>query len=220
MSYDLDVRSRPDDDDRIAFSEAHAAVAALPGVVGSGPAVFLLDRPDSGINLTSDLYDETEDEDLDQAPRQVSVAAFSIPYGFLENTYPVAVRMALEFGDKFDWVVRDLQSNQVVTKDSALKPMESAREVAAVILAKADAAGASVGELFQQEMWNHSLPAASLVFLFVSAIAVWVMVGWGWSEDRIGPYMALTVGVGGVALLYLKGLAQAYLRKLRSERRS
>jgi hypothetical protein len=219
MSYDLDVRPAASHQS-LPFQEVASVVEAMPGFVQAGPATFVLDRRESGVHLTIDLCAEGEDEAIGQAPAQINVVSLTIPYPFLDKTHQVGVTIAFELADTFGWEVHDCQSDQTLTKDTAFKAVEGAREAAAAVLAKVDTTEKTLGELFRQEMWNHSLPAAAFLLLSVAGGSVWLMIRWGWSEEDFGRYLPWIVAVGGVAALYAKGLIQALFRRSRRHKRS
>jgi hypothetical protein len=96
-----------------------------------------------------------------------------------------------------------------------MRQQESAGAVASSVLERAAAAEASLLELFFQEMWNHSLVVAAASFVAVAAASIWLMFTLEWPKERFETYLPWSVTLGGLAVLWLKGLAQAYLRLLR-----
>lgn len=86
------------------------------------------------------------------------------------------------------------------------------------VLERAAAAEASLGELFSQEMWNHSLFAGTTAFLVAATAAIGLMFTLEWPKERFDTMLPWTVALGGLAVLWLKGLVQAGLRLRRIRR--
>lgn len=208
MSYDLDVRSDARYSKALPAVDMAAIVGALPGVTRLDATEFVLDQMDAGIHVSIDLTDER--------PDSVNSVGLSVPYPFLDKSGPVALEMAFQIAEKCGWSVYDPQGDCVLTRETSgkgLKLQQSSGAVARTALERAAQDEAAIGELFGQEMWNHSLVSVVLVFGGVTAAAVWFMFWMEWPREDFGRYLPFVVAIGGVACLWLKGFAQAYIRR-------
>ena len=223
MSYDLDIRSDARYSKALPVTELAAIVAALPGVTKLASTQFVFDRMAAGIYVNLELVDETSAEGSQGAqPEKVNSVGVMVPYPFLEKSGPVALEMAFQIAEKTGWSVFDPQGDCELTRATSgqgLRLQQASKVVAGSVLERAADADASFGELFHQEMWNHSLAGAASVFIAVAVASIWYMLINDWPRARFDSYLPWTLAIGGLLCLWLKGLAQAYLR-LRGLRRS
>jgi hypothetical protein len=214
MSYDLEVRSDADHSRTVPLGRMASVVRSLPGVAQTGPTSFVLDRVEAGIHLNIDVGHGSEDERPPAAGDDpVSLAALLVPYAFLDRTAPVALEMAFRIAEELGWSVYDPQGDHVLTRqDADLTPATGTGDD---LLERAASAPASLGALFEQEMWNHGSLAAVGIFVAVAVGGIALLIAWGWSREQFDRYFVWVLIVGALGLLWLKGLAQAYRRRHR-----
>jgi hypothetical protein len=216
VSYDLDVRSDARYSRALPVAEMAAIVAALPGVTRLTATSFALDQLAAGIHVHVHLVNETGEEDSpDGEPDTVNSVALSVPYPLLGKTGPIALEMAFQIAEKCGWSVYDPQGERDVTRETVgqgLQIQQSSGAAARSALERAARDRASLADLFGQEMWHHSLVAVVAVFGGVASASIWFMVNRDWPREEFGRYLPWTVTIGGLACLWLKGLAQAYVR--------
>jgi hypothetical protein len=211
MSYDLEVRSDGGYSRTVPLGRMVSLLRALPGVAQTGPTSFVLDRAEAGIHLNIDVGHGSEDlRPPAVSDDPVSLAALLVPYAYLGKTAPVALEMAFRIAEALDWSVYDPQGDHVVTRQDV--DLMSATGADDDVLERAASARASLGELFGQEMWNHGSLAAIGTFVAVAVVGIALLVAWGWSREQFDRYFVWVLIVGGLGILWLKGLAQAYLR--------
>jgi hypothetical protein len=191
-------------------------IAAMPGVTRTGHKSFVLDRSSAGIHVNVDLaYESGEEEDPITEPDEVNSAGLMVPYPFLDKSGPVALEMAFQIAERLGWSVFDPQGDCELSREAsaqAMKLQESGAAAARRVLERAAAAEPSLAELFNQELWNHSLMVAATSFVAVAAASIWVMFTLEWPKERFEKYLPWSVTLGGLAVLWLKGFVQAYLR--------
>jgi hypothetical protein len=216
MSHDLEVRADASYSRAVPLPQMVSIIESLPGVTKTGPRSFVLDRLSVGIHVNVDVgYDFGEDEDSITEPDEVNAAGLSVPYPLLDKSGPVALEMAFQIAEKLAWSVYDPQGDCDLSRESsgqALRLQQSSGMAAKSVLERAAAAEASLGELFNQEMWNHSLVVGATAFVVVAVASIWLMFSLEWPKERFEKYLPWSVTVGGLLVLWLKSLVQAYLR--------
>ena len=217
MSYDLEVRSRPQYGRGLPLERVASQLLGLPGVVRVGSTSFGLDRPEAGMNLSIDIGHQTSEDEqpFTESPEFVNYALFLVPYPLLDKAGPIALEMAFQLAEQLDWSVYDLQAEREVSRESlpaALRMQRAFGETARQVLDRAASADLSLGELFGQEMWNHRLFPAATCFVLATVAAAWLMLELERPREEFDRYMPWAVSVGGLVLMWLKGLVQALLR--------
>jgi hypothetical protein len=223
VSYDLEVRSKPPFGRGVPLERVASELTGLPGVVRINTTSFGLDRLDTGVALSIDIGHQTSDDEepSTEFPEFVNFAIFLVPYPLLDKTGPVALEMALELAEKLNWSVYDLQAERELSRESlpdALRLQKAFGQTAREVLDRAVAADLSLGELFVQEMWNHRLLSASACFVLATVGTAWLLFALECSREAFDRYMGWGVSIGGLALMWLKGLAQAIVRYRRLRR--
>ena len=220
MSYNLDVRADADYSQAVPLLQIAAIIEHLPGVTRTAQTAFVLDRLSAGIHVNLDLaYECEQDEASSPRPDEINSVGLSVPYPLLEKSGPVALELAFQIAEKLGWSVFDPQGDCEVSRESsgrAQELQESSGAAARNVLERAAAGEASLGELLSQEMWNHSLVVGVASFLFAASVSIWLMFTLEWPKARFDKYLPWTVTVGGLAVLWIKGLAQAYFRLRRT----
>jgi hypothetical protein len=219
MSYDLDVRADARYSKALPVAEMAAMVAALPGVTRLTPTSFAFDRLDAGMHVHVHLVNETgEDDSTHDEPDSVNSVALSVPYPLLGKTGPVALEMAFQIAEKCGWSVYDPQGECVLTRETAgagLELQRSSGTAARSALERAARADASLGEVFTQEMWNHTIVSVVACVVLAAAGTAWILLALERPRDDFNRYMPWGVAVGSVVLMWVKGLAQAVARRRR-----
>jgi hypothetical protein len=225
VSYDLEVRSRPPHSRGVPRETFASFLASLPGVVRTDLTSFELDRRDSGVALSIDIGHQTADDDepSTRSPEFVNYALFLLPYPFLDKTGPVALQMAFELAEELDWSVHDLQAERELSRDSlpdALRLQRAHGQVAREVLERAVAADLSLGELFMQEMWNHTLVSMAGCVVLAAIGSGWLLLTLERPMKDFDRYMPWGVSIGAVILMWVKGLAQAVVLRRRLRRQA
>ncbi len=217
MSYDLQVRSKPAYAKGVPLEVMASLVVTLPGVTRMGSTAFVLDRRDAGLHFSIDVGHETKDNDeaWTESPEFVNSALIAVPYPFLDKAGPVAMETALQLAEQLNWSVFDLQTDCEVSRNSlpaALRLQQAAGDTVRQVLDRAVATDVTLGELFTQEMWNHRLWSAATCFVLTTVAVGWLALEAELSRQQINRYMPWAVAIGGVLLMWLKGLVQAVMR--------
>lgn len=220
MSYDLDVRADARYSRALPVADVAAFVAGLPGVTRLTPTSFAFNRLDTGMHVHVHLVHETGEEDsADDEPESINSVALSVPYPLLGKTGPVALEMAFQIAEKCGWSVYDPQGECDLTRETAgqgLKFQQSSGAAARSALGRAATADASVGDLFMQEMWNHAIVSVVACVVLAATATGWVLLALDRPRDDFNRYMPWGVAVGAVVLMWMKGFAQAIMRRRRS----
>lgn len=225
MSYDLEVRSKPPYGRGLPLERVASELTGLPGVVRMDATSFGFDRLDTGVALSIDIGHQTSDDEEPRtgSPEFVNFALFMVPYPLLDKTGPVALEMTLALAEKLNWSAYDLQAECELHRDSlpdALRLQKAFGQTARDVLDRAVAADVSLGELFVQEMWNHRLLSASACMVLATVGTAWLLFALERPREEFDRYMAWGVSIGGLVLMWLKGLAQAMVRYRRQRRAS
>lgn len=224
MSYDLQVRSKPAYGRGVPLEVMASLVVTLPGVTRMGSTAFVLDQPDAGLHFSIDVGHETiDDEAWTDSPEFVNSALVAVPYPFLDMAGPVALETALQLAEQLNWSVFDVQTDCEVSRDSlpaALRLQQAAGDTARQVLERAVATDVTLGELFTQEMWNHRLWSAAACFVLATVAAGWLALEAELPRQQINRYLPWAIAIGGLLLMWLKGLVQAvmHLRRVRRRR--
>lgn len=225
MSYDIEVRSKPPYGGGVPLERVAAQLISLPGVVRTDPTTFGVDRPGAGVTFSIDIGHQAseDDEPSSESPKFVNYAIFFVPYPVLDKTGPVALEMAFQLAENLDWSVYDLQAERELSRESlpdALRMQKTFGRTAREVLERGVAADLSFGELFGQELWNHRLFSAAACFVLATAGTAWLLLALEHPMEAFDRYMPSGIAIGGVVLMWLKGLAQAIVRyrRLRRER--
>jgi len=217
VSYDFEVRSRSGDGSSVPRETVASYLLRSPGVIRADLTSFGLDRLGSGLTFSIDIGHQTGDDEEPsaQAPEFVNYALFLVPYPFLDKSGPVALEMAFQLADELDWSVYDLQGDCELSRDAlpdALRLMKSYGHTAQEVRERAQAVEMSLGELFMQEMWNHKLVSAAACVVLAAVGSGWLLLTLERPRDDFDRYMPWGVSVGAVALMWIKGFAQAVVR--------
>lgn len=225
MSYDLEVRSRPAHSRGVPRETLASFLASLPGVVRTDLTSFALDRPESGVALSIDIghQADADDESSTPSPEFVNFALFLVPYPFLDKTGPVALHMAFELAKELDWSVHDLQAERELSPDSlpdALRLQKAHGQSAREVLERALAADVSLGQLFMQEMWNHSLVSMTGCVVLAAIGSAGLLLALERPMEDFDRIMPWGLSIGAVLLMWVKGLVQAVLIRRRLRRQA
>ena len=223
MSYDLEVRSKPQYGSGVPLEQVAAHLINLPGVVRTDPTAFGVDRPSAGVTFSIDIGQQlSEDEEsVSEAPDLVNYAVFLVPYPFLDRAGPVALEMAFQLAETLDWIVYDLQADRELFRESlpeALRMQKAFGLRAQEVFERAVAADLSFGHLLGEEMWNHMLLSAAACFVLAAIGTAWFLLALDQPRATFDRYMPWGVSIGGVALMWVKGAVQATVRYRRLRR--
>jgi hypothetical protein len=204
MSYDLEVRGDQVASASALLEDVAAIAGAVPGMQRRGRTSFVLHRSETGVHVNLDLGYQSGGDADGVVVDEVNVASLQVPYQFLEESGSIAVALAFQIADRFGWRVFDPQRDTTLFRDDVVHA-SAARSVPGPAML-------SLMELFQQEMWNHSLFGVAGLLLAVVAIAAWTMIALAWPRERLEAAVPWVLSLGGVAALWLKGIVQAALR--------
>jgi hypothetical protein len=216
LSYDLEIRSDPDYSKSVPLEELTALISTIPGMVKKGPTSFVFDRSEGGIHMVVALgYETGEEDELTPRSDRVNSAAIVVPYPLLAKSGPLALQLAFQVAEQLGWSVYDPQAETELTRDS-LEDATRAQRVygssAREVLERAAASHPSLVDLFLREKWNHSLLGGSTCFIVAAVASTYLMYVGEWPYESFEKHLPWSVALGGLALLWLKGLVQARIR--------